>query len=113
MSKEIEINYLPSFERMLKRLKLNSCEIKSQIEMMLQEFVDNHPESYYFPKSGSGIGNVWKLRVGGSGGFRILYYALPKTRHFDILLIFPKSKQSNLSAEQIKIIKKIIKQLEV
>lgn len=112
MQKEIDVNFLPTFNKMLKKFNLPENTVKRRLINNLQKYVDENPESYYFPKSGAGIGNVWKIRVGNKGEYRAIYFALPKSRHFDFILIFPKSRQGNLSAEQIKIIKKIIKGLE-
>lgn len=112
MTEEVDINYLPTFERMLKKFNLDGDEVRRLLKKDLQKYVDENPNSLYFPKSGAGIGNVWKLRIEGMGSYRAIYYAIPKTRHFDFILIFPKSKQSNLTAAQKKIIKKIVKQLE-
>ena len=108
----IEIRYLPTFDRKLKKLNLNEKIIKDLIYKELQHYVDENPESYYFPDSGAGIGNIWKLRVKGRGGFRAIYFAVPQTRHFDFITIYPKNKQANLTNDQIKIISKIIKRLE-
>lgn len=109
---KIEMNFLPTFERMLKKHKLDAGGIKEKLHTELQHYVDEHPESFYFPNSGAGMGNTWKIRVDGRGGFRVVYYAVPKTRHFDFIMIYPKNVQDNITAKQKKIIQTIIKQLE-
>jgi len=74
----VKINYLPSFQRTAKKLGLDYEKLKEEIRQQLQRYVDEYPESLYFPKSGAGIGNVWKLRIDGSSGYRAIYYAIPR-----------------------------------
>jgi mRNA-degrading endonuclease RelE of RelBE toxin-antitoxin system len=110
--KLIEVNFLPTFNRQLKTFKINADKVKDNIVEELQHYVDENPESLYFPDSVAGISNLWKIRVESRGGFRALYYAIPRTRHFDFIMIFPKNIQANLTDKQKKIIRKIIKELE-
>lgn len=109
---DVNVVFLKSFERLLKRFKIDQHSVKDKITAEIQQYVDEHPESLYFPDSGAGIGNVWKIRVDGRGGYRAIYFAIPRSRTFYFILIYPKSKQSNLTAEQKKVIKTIIKSLE-
>lgn len=103
-NQQIQIIYLPSFNKELKRLRkqehINTLHIKKEFRNKLAKYVEAHDNIYQFPNSGAGIGNVWKKRVDGRGGFRIIYFALPKHLVLICIFIYPKNKQSNLTTRQ-------------
>lgn len=78
----------------------------------MQAYVDETPERLNFPNSGAGIGNVWKIRVDGCGGYRAIYFAYPKTREFYSILIYAEKHRANLTNEQVKQVRKFVKRLE-
>lgn len=112
MSEEIKIIITPMFRRMVKKLKLNAEAVEGKIKVELQKYVDENPESLYFPDSGAGIGNVWKIRVDGRSGYRAIYFAYPKSREFYFIVFYAKNQQENLSNEQAKQVRKLIVELE-
>ena len=63
-------------------------------------------------------GNIYKVRVasfdqkrGKSGGFRVVYYAITEDEEINLLFIFPKASQENLTPNQTRRIKQIIEEL--
>lgn len=107
----IRIIYLRSFNKMLKELVKNPDKIKRQIETDIQYFIEQNPDTFQYPDSGTGIGNVWKLRVGPRQEFRAIYYVYAKANTIFFILIFAKQDQANITRKQIKEIKGIIKNL--
>ena len=64
-----------------------------------------------------GTGGARKIRFalpqkGKSGGVRIIYVDIVHKKHTHLLLCYPKRKQENLTAEQIKIIRNLTKILK-
>ena len=64
-------------------------------------------------------GNIHKVRVassdqkrGKSGGFRVVYYAITKDEEINLIFIFPKASQENLTPNQTKKINQIIEELK-
>ncbi len=64
-------------------------------------------------------GNIYKVRVassdqkrGKSGDFRIVYYAITEDEEINLIFIFPKASQANLTPDQIKKIKQLIEDLK-
>jgi mRNA-degrading endonuclease RelE of RelBE toxin-antitoxin system len=60
-------------------------------------------------------GGARKLRMKGQGrgkrgGFRVIYYWKRQTQQIFMLLIYPKGKQDDLTSEQRKLLKGIIKE---
>ena len=60
-----------------------------------------------------GTGGLRKVRFGGKGkgkrgGYRIIYYWNKPTETFYMLLLYPKSKQENLTPTQRKLLGKIV-----
>lgn len=64
-------------------------------------------------------GNIYKVRAassdqkkGKSGGFRIVYYLITEENEIDLIFIFPKASQENLTPNQTKKIKQLLKELK-
>ena len=60
-----------------------------------------------------GTGGLRKVRLGGRGkgkrgGYRIIYYWNKPTETFYMLLVYPKSKQEDLTPTQRKLLGKIV-----
>jgi mRNA-degrading endonuclease RelE of RelBE toxin-antitoxin system len=94
----------PIFTRKLKTLLPDDEYRKLQHELVLR------------PDAGDiipGSGGIRKLRWGGSGrgkrgGFRVIYYWFPQKDVILMLLMYPKSKQDDLTSDQLKTLKRII-----
>lgn len=104
MDSEIKILYTKTFIQSLKRANLykNRETICEQIRSKLQKVIDENPDSIYFPDSGAGVGNVFKLRVGPRQGYRAFYYADSKRRRFAVLFIIDKQDDKNITPKQAK-----------
>ncbi|GAD17100.1 hypothetical protein ABC628_05140 [Lentilactobacillus otakiensis] len=109
----VRIMYLKSFNRMLKKLVKDPDAVKRMIEADIQYFVDQNHDTFQFPDSGTGIGNVWKLRVGKRQEYRAIYYVSSKINTIFFILIFAKQDQANLTQLQVKEIRSLIKQLKL
>ena len=64
-------------------------------------------------------GNIYKVRVassdqkkGKSGGFRVVYYAITEDEEINLIFIFPKASQENLTPNQTKRINQIVEELK-
>ena len=70
------------------------------------------------PKSGDliqGSGGIRKLRwsmpgMGKSGGIRVIYYWITSNDQIYMLYAYQKSKQVNLTSDQIKLLKNIVEE---
>lgn len=63
-----------------------------------------------------GGGGIRKIRfglndTGKRGGVRVIYYWLTKASQIYMLLIYPKGKQENLTDDQKKILRALVKEL--
>jgi len=61
----------------------------------------------------SGTGGIRKTRLkssskGKSGGFRVCYFDNKESEELFLLLIYPKNKQENLTAEEKKALKEFV-----
>ena len=86
-------------------------EIMSDDEYrLLQEALVIRPEAGNLIKGGGGLRKIrWKLEgKGKSGGVRVIYYWVSDNDQIRMLYIYLKSKQANLTAEQITILRKIV-----
>lgn len=104
MDSKISILYTKSFVQSLKKVNLYKKReiIYEQIRSKLQKVIDENPDSIYFPDSGAGVGNVFKLRVGPRQGYRAFYYADSKRRRFAVLFIIDKQDDKNITPKQAK-----------
>ena len=77
---------------------------------LLQEALVIRPEAGNLIKGGGGLRKIrWKLEgKGKSGGVRVIYYWVSDNDQIRMLYMYRKSKQVNLTAEQIKILRKIV-----
>jgi mRNA-degrading endonuclease RelE of RelBE toxin-antitoxin system len=60
-----------------------------------------------------GSGGIRKVRWGGSGrgkrgGLRVIYYWWVAKDRISMLLVYPKSEQDDLSADQVKLLRKAL-----
>lgn len=96
----------PIFTRRLKEIMTDEDYHKLQIELI------NHPE---MGKIIPGSGGLRKLRWVGSrrgkrGGSRIIYYWFSQEELILLLFIYTKKEQDDLTHEQLKILKTMIKE---
>jgi hypothetical protein len=104
----LEFVYLHIFERTAEGL-LSGEEMKAAEDELLEN-----------PQKGSiqaGTGGVRKMRagVGGrgkSGGARIVYLYVPRRQTIYFILAFSKNVQANLTAEQKKVIRRLVHDLK-
>jgi hypothetical protein len=91
-----------------------------QVQEALSEdqYRDLQDELRRRPDAGSkikGSGGLRKLRwaiegQGKSGGVRVIYYWLVAQDRIFMVYLYPKSKQDDLSPEQLKVLKKTVKE---
>ena len=60
-----------------------------------------------------GSGGIRKVRWGGSGrgkrgGLRVIYYWWMAKDRISMLLVYPKNEQDDLTADQVKLLKKAL-----
>lgn len=90
-------------------LELLSDEAYRELQISL---ADNPVQGALVP----GGGGIRKLRfglhgTGKRGGVRVIYYWLTKADQIYMLLVYPKGKQENLTEEQKRILKSLVKEL--
>lgn len=78
----------------------------------LQAALVGNPELGQLIRGSGGLRKVrWGLPGRGkSGGARVIYYWAVNDEELFMLLIYSKSEQDDLTPEQLKIIKKIVKE---
>ena len=76
----------------------------------LQEALVTRPDMGDIIKGSGGIRKVrWKLEGWGkSGGVRVIYYWVVADGQILMLYTYPKSKQENLTKEQVAMLKNIV-----
>ncbi|WP_412178729.1 MULTISPECIES: type II toxin-antitoxin system RelE/ParE family toxin [Oenococcus] len=85
-------------------------QVKQEFENKIIEYLSQRPDTRIFPKSGAGIGHVWKIRV-IENDYRIIYYA-KRGQDIFALIIFAKASEENLSSDEKKLIKKLVERIE-
>lgn len=78
----------------------------------LQEELIKKPDIGKIIKGSGGIRKTrWNLPgKGKSGGIRIIYYWITKEDQIYMLYAYTKTKQENLTAEQLSILKKVVEE---
>ena len=76
----------------------------------LQTYLAKHPDG---GKVIPGSGGMRKIRWAGGGhgkrgGLRLIYYWWVAKDRISMLLVYPKSEQDNLSADQVKQLRKVL-----
>jgi hypothetical protein len=76
----------------------------------LQDAIIQHPDQGAIIKNSGGLRKIrWKLEGRGkSGGIRAIYYWMVSADQIYMVYAFPKSKQENLTPEQVAVLKKIV-----
>ena len=76
----------------------------------LQEALVQRPDLGDLIQGSGGLRKVrWKLEGRGkSGGVRVIYYWVVNDDQLRMLYVYPKGKQENLSADQLKTLKQIV-----
>jgi len=82
--------------------------------MKLQNIILNNPD---IGDVLEGTGGAIKLRfalpnTGKSGGIRVIYVDVKHKNRIYLIICYPKPKQENLTVEQKKTIKELVKQLK-
>lgn len=97
----------PTFTRMVTTL-LSDDEYRD-----LQNALVEFPERGDLITGGGGIRKVRHAAQGRgkSGGVRVIYYWAKDADQIYMLVIYPKSKKDDLSAEETAILRKLVKEL--
>jgi hypothetical protein len=76
----------------------------------LQDELRKHPDAGSKIKGSGGLRKLrWAIEgQGKSGGIRVIYYWVVAQDRIFMLYIYPKSKQVDLSPEQLKVLKKTV-----
>jgi len=76
----------------------------------LQAILVQRPEIGKLMIGGGGIRKVrWRVRGQGKrGGLRVIYYWAVKPNQLLMLMIYPKSRQDDLTPDQLRVLKTII-----
>ena len=76
----------------------------------LQEALVNRPGMGDIIQQSGGLRKVrWKQEGRGkSGGVRVIYYWMTKNEQIYMLYVYPKTKQEDLTSEQVKVLKSIV-----
>lgn len=92
------------FTRLIKEL-ITDDEYKR-----LQEALVNRPDMGDIIKGSGGLRKLrWKLdSAGKSGGVRVIYYWVTDDHHIRMLYVYPKTKQDDLTQEQLAQLKAIV-----
>lgn len=79
---------------------------------LLQSVLANRPDAGVVIPSSGGLRKMrWGMTGRGKrGGVRIIYYWAVKQERILMLLIYPKNVKDDLTQEQLKILRKIVKQ---
>jgi mRNA-degrading endonuclease RelE of RelBE toxin-antitoxin system len=96
----------PVFTREVKKL-LNDDEYRAlQLALLLRP-----EQGDLIPRTG-GLRKIrWGIkRRGKRGGVRVIYYWDKKLETFYLLLVFPKSKQEDLTPEQTRILSRLVRE---
>jgi len=107
MSTDIELIYSREFKRSLKRIAKKYRHVKDDLLPVLEKIAKGEIPGDVIPNVGY---CVYKVRVknrdsnqGSRGGYRMIYYVVhPDTRQ--LLTIYSKAEQSDISAKEIKLI---------
>ncbi|MFH1195036.1 MAG: type II toxin-antitoxin system RelE/ParE family toxin [bacterium] len=89
--------------------RLKSLLLDDDYRILQNELIHN-PVKGKLIKGSGGLRKIrWTLPgKGKSGGVRIIYFWMQKKETILMLLIYSKTEQSNLSVEQLKILKSLI-----
>jgi len=96
----------PIFTRTI-RILLRDEEYRAlQLALLLR------PEQGDIMPGGEGLRKIrWRMRGKGKrGGIRVIYYWDIKQETFYMLLAYPKSKQEDLTAEQTRFLKRLVRE---
>ncbi len=90
------------------------CELMPDDDYrLIQQALVLRPEAGKIIKGSGGLRKIrWAIQgKGKSGGIRIIYYWDKPHDCIYMLLVFKKSTQENLTPDQLKIVKKLVKEL--
>lgn len=78
----------------------------------LQQILVLRPETGSLIPGGGGLRKIrWSAEGRGKrGGIRVIYYWVTRSDTILMLYAYPKNKQDNLTAKELKILRKIIKE---
>ncbi|RJP52985.1 MAG: hypothetical protein C4557_05320 [Anaerolineaceae bacterium] len=79
---------------------------------LLQSVIANRPDAGVVIPSSGGLRKMrWGMTGRGKrGGVRVIYYWAVKQERILMLLIYPKNVKDDLTQEQLKILRKIVKE---
>lgn len=101
----IQVEATPRFQRNLRKLAKKYLNIRDDIQPVIKQLQQGEILGDRIPKIGY---EVFKLRVrnsdiqkGKSGGYRLIYY-LKTAQSIILLTIYSKSRQANITADDIQ-----------
>ena len=76
----------------------------------LQTVLINRPDAAPIMKGSGGLRKMrWSMKGQGKrGGIRVIYYWVVKEEKLLMLFMYPKTKQDDLTSEQLKILRQIV-----
>ena len=94
----------PIFTRLIKEL-MSDDEYRE-----LQEALIQRPDLGAIIKASGGLRKArWSVEGRGkSGGVRVIYYWVVDADHIRMIYVYPKGKQDNLTAAQLKALREIV-----
>lgn len=86
--------------------------LKDDEYRLLQSVLANRPDAGVVIPSSGGLRKMrWGMAERGKrGGVRVIYYWAVKQERILMLLIYPKNVKDDLTQEQLKILRKIVKE---
>ena len=100
------------FSRQLSSTKKIQALLSDDEYRALQSALVLRPEQGALIKKNGGLRKIrWGSRGSGKrGGIRVIYYWDPGTESFYMLFAYPKSIQDDLSPEQLRILRRTVKE---
>jgi hypothetical protein len=103
-----------------RKFKKDLNKLLSSKKILLLDFDNFKEQLAKDPEKGDlivGAGGIRKIRIksassGKSGGFRICYYYLVRDEEIFLILIYSKSSQENLTADQKRLLKEIANEIK-
>lgn len=101
----IKIQFAPSFRKAVKQLRKKYPHIRDDLDPLITQLTSGETPGDQIQSTGY---TVYKVRIpnsdarrGKSGGYRVIYY-IPMHDHIILLMIYSKSDQSNISADNVR-----------
>lgn len=101
----VKIRFAPSFRKAVKKLRKKYPHIRDDLDPLITQLTNGETPGDQIQSTGY---TVYKVRIpnsdarrGKSGGYRVIYY-IPMQDDLILLMIYSKSDQSDISAENVR-----------